>query len=131
MLGVAVELALDIHDKIEVTFKEGRRSGWINRIDLAESLARPATTVIVVFSFEVMHHRTLSVDNLVDIGHEVGDGVGVSFVYLLEELDVGYPLIIICYDVFILDTYESVTVLKVRLVYSWRVSSRLIRNLVG
>jgi hypothetical protein len=93
VLGVAVELALVIHDHVKVTFKEGGRSGWIGRIDLARSLARPADTVIVVFSFEVVHHRILSIDRLVDVGHEVGDGVGVSFVDLLKSLMLVTPFL--------------------------------------
>jgi hypothetical protein len=113
VLGVAVELALVIHDHVEVTFKEGGRSGWIGRIDLTRSLARPAATVVVVFSFEVMHHRILSIDKLVDVGHKVNDGVGVSFVDLLKELDVGDPLPIVGYDVFVFNNCEGVAILKV------------------
>jgi hypothetical protein len=67
----------------------------------------------VVFPVEVMHHRILSIDKLVDVGHEIGDGVGVSFVDLLRELDVGYPLLVVGYDVFILDTCKGVAILKV------------------
>jgi hypothetical protein len=48
------------------------------------SLARPGASVIVVFSVEVMHHRILSVDQFVNVGHEIGDGMCVSFVDLLE-----------------------------------------------
>jgi hypothetical protein len=29
MLGIAVELALVVHDHVEVTFEEGVRSWWI------------------------------------------------------------------------------------------------------
>jgi hypothetical protein len=39
MLGVAVELALVVHDHVGVTFKEGGRFGWVGRVDLARSLA--------------------------------------------------------------------------------------------
>jgi hypothetical protein len=39
MLGIAVELALVVHDHVEITFEEGGRSWWIGRIDLARSLA--------------------------------------------------------------------------------------------
>jgi hypothetical protein len=46
----------------------------IGRIDLSKSPVRPTATIIVVFSFEVMHHCVLSIDELVDVGHEVGDG---------------------------------------------------------
>jgi hypothetical protein len=52
MLGVAVELALVVHDHVEVTFKEGRRSGWICHKDLAGSLVRPAPTVLFVNLFK-------------------------------------------------------------------------------
>jgi hypothetical protein len=83
MLGIKVELALIVHDHIEVTFKEGGRSGWIGRIDLARSQAQPTATIIVVFSFEVVHHRVLSIDELVYVGHEVGNSVGISFMNLL------------------------------------------------
>jgi hypothetical protein len=38
----------------------------------------------VIFSVEVVHHRILSVDYLVDVGHEVGDGMCVSFMDLLN-----------------------------------------------
>jgi hypothetical protein len=111
MLSIAVELALVVHDHVEVTIMEGRRSGWISRINLDGSLARPVPTVLVVFSFEFVHHRIFIIDKLVDVGHEVDDGVGVCFVDLLAELDVGYPLVV-SYDIFILDTCESVVVLK-------------------
>jgi hypothetical protein len=43
----------------------------------------------VIFPVEVMHHHILSIDKFVNVGHEVGDGVGVSFVDLLKELYVG------------------------------------------
>jgi hypothetical protein len=113
MLDVMVELALVVHDHVEVTFKEGGRCGWISRIDLTGSLVRPAATVIVVFSFEVVHHNALSVNKLIDVGHEVSDGMGISCVNLLKELDVGYPILVVGYDVFVLDTCESVLILKV------------------
>jgi hypothetical protein len=41
----------------------------------------------------------LSIDKLVNVGHEVGDGMGVSFVDLFKELDVGYPLLVVGYDI--------------------------------
>jgi hypothetical protein len=62
MLGVAVELALVVHDHIEVTFKEGGRSWRICYIGFVGSLARPGASVVVVFSIEVMHYCVLSVD---------------------------------------------------------------------
>jgi hypothetical protein len=83
LLGVVVELTLVIHNDVEVTFKEGGRSRWVCCIYLTRSLVRPAATVIVIFSFEVVYHRVLSVDELVDVSHEIDDGVGVSFMDLL------------------------------------------------
>jgi hypothetical protein len=62
VLNVAVELALVIHDHVEVTFKEGGRSWWICHVGFARSLAQPVSSVIVVFAVEVMHHRVLGVD---------------------------------------------------------------------
>jgi hypothetical protein len=32
---------------------------------------------------------------------------------ILEELEIGYPLLVVCYDVFILNFCESVAVLKI------------------
>jgi hypothetical protein len=84
VLGVAVKLALVVHDYVDVTFEESGRSWWIRHIGFAESLARPGASVVVVFSVEVVHHRVLSVDQFVDVGHEVTDGVCVSFMDLLE-----------------------------------------------
>jgi hypothetical protein len=62
VLGVAVELALVVHDHVEVTFKEGGRSGWIRYVGFAGSLARPVSAIVMVFFVEVVHHRVLSVD---------------------------------------------------------------------
>jgi hypothetical protein len=62
MLGVAVELALVVHDHVEVTFKEGGWSWQICYIGFAGSFARPGASVIVVLSIEVMHYYVLSVD---------------------------------------------------------------------
>jgi hypothetical protein len=83
----------------------------------------------VIFSIEVVHHRVLSVNYLVDIGHEVGNGMRISFVDFLEELDVGDPLLVVGDDILVFDTHESDAVLKVAVVYSRRVSSHLIRTL--
>jgi hypothetical protein len=55
VLGVAVELALVVHNHIEVTFKEDGRSWCICNIGFAGSLARPGASVIVVVSVEVVH----------------------------------------------------------------------------
>jgi hypothetical protein len=84
VFSVTVKFALVVHDHIEVTFEEGGRSWWIRHIGLAGSLARPGASVVVVFSVEVVHHRVLSVDRFVDVGHEVANGMYVSFVDLLE-----------------------------------------------
>jgi fumarate reductase subunit C len=62
MIGVAVELTLVVHDHVEVTFEEGRRSWWICHIGFARSLARPVSAVFVIFFVEVMHYRVLSID---------------------------------------------------------------------
>jgi hypothetical protein len=67
----------------------------------------------VVFSVEVVHHRVLSVDQFVDVGHEITDGVCVSFMNLLEQLDVGDPLLVVSNDVFVFDTCKGVAVLEV------------------
>jgi hypothetical protein len=113
VFSVAVELALIIHDHVEVAFKEGGRSWWICHIGLARSLVRPSASVIVVFSVEVVHHCVLSVDQFIDVGHEVTNGVCVSFMNLLEQLDVGDLLLVVGDDVFILNTCEGITVLEV------------------
>jgi hypothetical protein len=113
VLGIAVELALVVHDHIEVTFKEGGRSWWICYIGFTRSLARPSASIVVVFSVEVMHYRILSVDHFVDVGHEVTDGVRVSFVDFLEQLDVGDSLHVVSDDVVVFDTCKGVAILEV------------------
>jgi hypothetical protein len=113
MLGVTMELTLVIHDHVEVTLKEGGRSWWICYVGFAGSLVRPVSTVVVIFSVEVVHHYIFSVDYLIDISHEVGDGVGVSFVDLLKELDVCDSFLVVGDDVPVLDTRKGVAVLKV------------------
>jgi hypothetical protein len=113
MLGVVVELALVVHDHIEVTFKEGGRSWRICYIGFTGSLARPGASVVVVFSVEVVHYRVLSVNQFVDIGHEVTDGFGIGFVDLLKQLDVSDPLFVVCNDVVVFDACEGVAVLEV------------------
>jgi hypothetical protein len=112
VFSIAVELALVVHDHVQVTFKEGGRSWWIRHIGFAGSLARPCASVVVVFSVEVVHHRVLSVDQFVDVGHKITDGVCVSFVDLLEQLDVGNPLLVVSNDAFVFDTCKGVTVLE-------------------
>jgi hypothetical protein len=62
VLSDVVELALVVHDHVEVTLEEGGRSWRIYHASFARSLARPVSSVIVVFVVEVMHHRVLSVD---------------------------------------------------------------------
>jgi hypothetical protein len=84
VLSITMELALIIHDHVEVAFKEGGRSWWICHIGFARSLARPGASVVVVLSVEVVHHRVLSVDQFVDVGHEITEGMCISFVDLLE-----------------------------------------------
>jgi acyl-CoA thioesterase FadM len=79
VFSVAVELALVVHDHVEVTLEEGGRSWWIRHISFTRSFARPGASVVVVFSVEVVHHRVLSVDQFVDVGLEITDGVCVSF----------------------------------------------------
>jgi hypothetical protein len=64
---------------------------------------------------------------LIDIRHEVGDGVGISFVDLLKELDVCDSFLVVGDDVLVLDSRKGVAVLKVAVgVLS---KSRLIRTL--
>jgi hypothetical protein len=113
VLGVAVELALVVHDHIEVTFKEGRRSWQICYVGFAGSLARPGASVVMIFSVEVVHYRVLSVDQFVNVGHEVANGFGVSFVDLLKQLGVGDSFFVVGNDVIVLDTCEGVVVLEV------------------
>jgi hypothetical protein len=113
MLGVAMELALVVHDHIEVTFKEGGRSWRICYVGFTGSLVRPGASVVVVFSVEVMHYRVLSVDQFVDVGHEVTNGFGISFVDLLEQLDISDSLSVVCNDVVVFETCEGVAVLEV------------------
>jgi hypothetical protein len=84
VLSITVELTLIIHDHVEVAFKEGGRSWWIRHTGFTRSLARPGASVVVVFSVEVLHHCVLSVDQFVDIGHEITNGMCVNFVDLLE-----------------------------------------------
>jgi hypothetical protein len=62
VLSVAVELALVIHDQVEVTFKKGGRFGWIRYVGFVGSLARPIAAIVVIFSVEVEHHHVLSAD---------------------------------------------------------------------
>jgi hypothetical protein len=129
VLGIEVELALVVHDHIEVTFKEGGRSWWVCYVGFTGSLARPGASVVVIFSIKIVHYRVLSVDEFVDVGHEVANGFGISFVDLLEQLDIGDSLFVVSNDVVIFDTCEGVAVLEV-VVGVLRVSSLLIRTLV-
>jgi hypothetical protein len=68
VLGIAAELALVVHDHIEVTFKKGRRSWWICYVGFAKSLARPGASVVVIFSIEIVHYRVLSVELFRSVG---------------------------------------------------------------
>jgi hypothetical protein len=113
VLGVTVELALVVHDHVEVTFEEDGGSWWICYIGFARSLARPGASMVVVFSVEVMHYRILSVDQFVDIGHEVANGFCISFLDLLKQLYVGYSLFVVGDDVVVFDTCKGVAVLEV------------------
>jgi hypothetical protein len=67
----------------------------------------------VIFCVEVVHYRVLSVDQFVDVAHEVANGFGIGFVDLLEQLDVGDSLFVVANDVVIFDTCEGVAVLEV------------------
>jgi hypothetical protein len=60
-----------------------------------------------------MHYRVLSVNQFVDIGHEVTNSFGIGFVDLLEQLDISDSLFLVCNDVVVFDTCEGVAVLKV------------------
>jgi hypothetical protein len=113
VFGVAVELALVVHDHIEVTFEEGVRSWWIFHIGFTRSLARLGASVIMVFSIEVMHYSILRVSQFVDLGHEVTNGFCVNFVNLLKQLDVGDSLFVVGNDVVVFDTCKGVAVLEV------------------
>jgi DUF1009 family protein len=59
-----------------------------------------------------MHYRVLSTHQIVDVGHEVTNGFGISFVDLLEQLDIGDSLFVVGNDVVVFDTCEGVAVLK-------------------
>jgi hypothetical protein len=67
----------------------------------------------VVVSVEVMHYRILSVDQFVDVGHEVSNGFCIGFVDLLKQLDVGDSFFVVGNDVVVFDTCKCVTVLEV------------------
>jgi hypothetical protein len=67
----------------------------------------------VIFSIEIVHYRILSVDQFVDVGHEVANGFGVGFMDLLEQLDVGDSFFVVGNDVVIFDTCGGVVVLEV------------------
>jgi hypothetical protein len=107
VLSVTVELALVVHDHIEVTFEERGRSWWICYIGFSRSLTRPSSSVIVVFSIEVKHYRILCVDQFVDVGHEVANGFCVSSVDLLKQLDVGDSLFVVGNDVAIFNYVKT------------------------
>jgi hypothetical protein len=62
VFSIAVELTLVVHDHVEVTFEEGGRSWWICHVGFTRSLARPVSSIIMIFTIEVVHHRVLSVD---------------------------------------------------------------------
>jgi hypothetical protein len=112
VLGVAVELAVVVHDHIEVTFEEGGRSWRICYVGFAGSLARPGASIIMVFTVEVVHYRVLSVDQFVDVGHEVANGFCIGFMDLLEQLDIVDSLFVVGNDVVVFDTCKGVAVLE-------------------
>jgi hypothetical protein len=62
MFGVVMELTLVLQDHVEVTLEEGGRSWWVCHIGFNRSFAHPVSTVVVILSVEVVHHRVLSVD---------------------------------------------------------------------
>jgi hypothetical protein len=62
MFGVAVELTLVVHDHVEVTLEEGGRSWWICHVRFTRSFAQPVSSIVVILSVEVVHHRVLRVD---------------------------------------------------------------------
>jgi hypothetical protein len=113
VLGVAVELAVVVHDHIEVTFEEGGRSWRTCYVGFAGSLARPGASIIMVFTVEVVHYRVLSVDQFVDVGHEVANGFCIGFMDLLEQLDIVDSLFVVGNDVVVFDTCKGVAVLEV------------------
>jgi hypothetical protein len=67
----------------------------------------------VVLSVEVMHYRIMSVDQFVDVGHEVANGFCISFIDLLKQLDVGDSLFVVGDDIIFFDTCKGVAVLEV------------------
>jgi hypothetical protein len=67
----------------------------------------------VIFSIKIVHYCVLSVDEFLDVGHEVAHGFGVGIVDLLEQLDVGDSLFVVGNDVVVFDTCEGVAVLEV------------------
>jgi hypothetical protein len=85
MLGVAVELALIVHDHMEVTIEEGGRFWWIYYIGFTRSLARLGASTIMVFSVEVMHYCILRIDQFVDTGHEVTNGFFASASWIFSN----------------------------------------------
>jgi hypothetical protein len=66
----------------------------------------------VIFSVEVMHYRVLSVNQFVDVGHEVTKGFGIGFVDLSNNLILVIPFVV-CNDIIVFDTCEGVAVLEV------------------
>jgi hypothetical protein len=66
--------------------------------------------VLSFVTFEIVHYYILCVDELIDVGHEVGDGFNAGFMDLLEELELGESLLVVVYDILILDSSKSVAV---------------------
>jgi hypothetical protein len=62
MFSAVVELALVVHDHVEVTFEECGRSWWICHVSFTRPLSRHVSSIAVIFSVEVVHHCVLSVN---------------------------------------------------------------------
>jgi hypothetical protein len=62
MFRVTVKPSLVVHDHVEISFKEGGGSWWIYHVSFTRSLARYISSVVVIFSVEVVHHSVLSVN---------------------------------------------------------------------
>jgi hypothetical protein len=113
VLGIAVKLALVIHDHVEVTFEEGGRFRWIYHIGFARSLGRPGASVIMVFSVEVMHYRVLCVNQFVNVGHEVTNGFSSASWIFSNNLMLVISFSVVGDDDIVFDTYKGVAVLEV------------------
>ena len=59
-----------------------------------------------------MDNSILGIDELVEIGHEVGNGRGTGLMDLLEELQVSDAFLVVLDDIFIFDTGKLVVVFE-------------------